>query len=104
MVVPAASPFVGIASALAASGGRSPAHEQALNVTGDILNHLGLGPAPQTGGHPYPDSGEQSLLGDCEMAFAFYDGLVSNGADEAVMQLGQALTVLALDRLRWLYS
>lgn len=46
-----------------------------------------------------PDRAPDQLVGECERAFAFYDEVVENADNEAVMQEAQRLTETALDRL-----
>jgi hypothetical protein len=46
-----------------------------------------------------PDSNLQRLSSYCDRSFAFYDAIVENTTDEAIMLAAQRLTSSALDRI-----
>ena len=89
-----------ILAELQAPGSAGAAPEPAVAATRAILDQLRLLGAET---EPEPTRGE-GPLGDAELAFAFYDSLVTTSARDGVRETAQRLSTLALERLRGLYS
>ncbi len=82
-------------------------------ITREVLPALGvpdshgendrIDPARRSSASPN-DSGIRKALQGAEDAFAFYDGVTAQAVDQAAMFQAQALSEMALDRLKLLYN